>query len=166
MSEVTVGTTGFVNYFVSNDRTQRKIKEAFEKYGNDIAIIDGEDDWNAAKIFHIGWLLEKFNIKPLGDFHIGISGIAKSGQVIRKSDLEKFIKRFNREKYNIIRQFPPRSAYGKPSIRIFNNETGVFDNFFQLKYDWGAAFSKDCKVYILTNNFKVRNEHYFFTYHI
>ena len=56
MNDCIISSTGFVNYFPSSERTQRAIEEAFRKFGNDIAIIDGEDDWYASNVFKVFYL--------------------------------------------------------------------------------------------------------------
>ena len=104
----TVGSTGFINYFPSSERTARNVTEAYRKNGENIAIIDGDDDWFASMLFHPYSLCNKWNIPILDNFHSGISGIAKSGIIISKSDLETFIKKFNAKKYQILRNFPQK----------------------------------------------------------
>ena len=84
----------FVNHIPSKERTDYNTNRAIMKYGKYIVIINGEDDWNACKIFHIGFLLNKFGIEKVGDFHDGISGLSNSGCVIKKADYAKFIKKF------------------------------------------------------------------------
>ncbi len=96
--EMTVSSTGFVNYFPSDERTARQIAGAYAKYGDDIIIIDGDDDWFANAIYHVSSLLQKAGLQKIADFHIGISGISKSGAVIKKSDLPAFI-RFIQDNY-------------------------------------------------------------------
>ena len=129
--DCTIGNTGFVNYFPSNERTQRKIKEAIEKHGTDIAIINGEDDWNCSDAFHIGYLLNRFGIIPLDKFHDGISGITCSGAVIRKSDLQTFISKYNKIKYDLMRERPHNRGDGE--IKIFTD--GQFKTFFKAEID-------------------------------
>ena len=147
--DCTVSSTGFVNYFPSSERTRRAIDEAFEKYGNNIAIIDGEDDWYASKVFRILYLLKKFNITKLADFHTGISGISVSGAVINKSDLPKFIKMFNKEKWKIHREFPGTLG----SIRIYDTDIQDFRTFFKLE-------TRDTEVHNPINNFKMKKHTY------
>ena len=89
--EMTVSSTGFVNYFVSSERTARQINAAFAKYGNDIVIVNGDDDWFANDVFKVDVLLEKANLEKLGYFHDGISGLSHSGAIIKKDDINKFI---------------------------------------------------------------------------
>lgn len=163
----------WVNYFPSAERTANNVKNAFVTHGEDIAIIDGEDNWNASQIFHIGFLLDQFNIKPLDDFHTGISGITKSGKVIKQSDLTEFIRKFNQKKYKLIEENPPRDAFGQPKIRIYNTETKTFDCFFSIEYKWKTIkaplpFNKyhttdQCDVFIVVDNFQRENK-YLFTY--
>lgn len=129
--DCTIGTTGFVNYFPSSERTQRKIKEAIEKHGLDIAIINGEDDWNCSDAFHIGYLLNRFGIAPLDKFHDGISGITCSGAVIRKSDLQTFISRYNKIKYDLMRE--RQHSRGDGEIKIFTD--GQYRIFFKAEID-------------------------------
>lgn len=43
----------FVNYTLSKERTEEKVKEAIQKYGNDIVIINGENNFNACPISKI-----------------------------------------------------------------------------------------------------------------
>ena len=130
--ECTIGTTGFVNYFMSNERTERNVKEAVEKYGTDIAIINGEDDWNCSDAFHIGRLLEIFGIEQVGKFHNGVSGITTSGAVIHKADLPTFITKYNRIKYNMMRK---DIYYGRQrrdgQIEIYDFDKGCFKVFFK-----------------------------------
>jgi hypothetical protein len=89
--DFTVGSTGFVNYFPSSERTARNIREAYEKHGDDIIILDGEDDWYADPIFNVSGILKDIGVCALDDFHIGISGMSKSGKVLKKEDLPKVI---------------------------------------------------------------------------
>lgn len=124
----------FVNYAISKERTDDKVKEAIMKYGKDIVIINGEDDWNACKIFHIGFLLNKFGIKKLGDFHDGISGISNSGCVIKKTDLAKFIENFNKRKWTLRKEFGPGQMFGAERIKIFDPEVNEWNKFFEIKY--------------------------------
>lgn len=132
--DCTIGTTGFVNYFSSNERTQRKIKEAIEKHGSDITIINGEDDWNCSNAFHIGYLLNRFGIVPLDKFHDGISGITCSGAVIRKSDLQTFISKYNKIKYDLMRSdISHPYSRGDGEIKIFID--GQFKTFFKAEID-------------------------------
>jgi len=162
MNECTVSSTGFVNYFPSSERTQRAVDEAFRKYGSNIAIIDGEDDWNASKVFRIHYLLDKFNIKTLGDFHTGISGISVSGAVINKSDLPKFIKMFNKEKWKTYREFPGTLG----SIRIYDTDIQDFITFFKLETrdniitDLYKRKTYRTEVHNPINNFKMKKHTY------
>jgi hypothetical protein len=89
--DFTVSSTGFVNYFPSSERTAREVKAAYERNGEDIVLIDGDDDWYADEIFHVLTVLDHAGIKAVDRFHTGISGISKSGAVIKKADLPKFI---------------------------------------------------------------------------
>ena len=101
--DCTVGTTGFINYFTSSERTSMKVKNAVDKYGTDIVIINGEDDWNCSKAFCIEYLFDRFGIEKLDKFHDGISGITTSGAVIKKTDLPTFIAKYNKIKYELMR---------------------------------------------------------------
>lgn len=89
--QFTVSSTGFVNYFPSTERTARAVKAAYDRNGENIAIIDGDDDWYADEIFHVWTVLRHAGIKAVDSFHTGISGISESGAVINKADLPKFI---------------------------------------------------------------------------
>lgn len=149
MADFTVGSTGFVNYFPSTERTERNVKEAFQKYGENIAIIDGDDDWNASALFHPSTLCEKWHIPLLGYFHSGISGISKSGVVISKNDLENFIKFFNKRKYEILKN-SRHKGLSEESIRIFNGEKKCWETLFEVRFD-----SVQKRVFIKVNNFKV-----------
>ena len=91
MADFTISSSGFINYIPSAERTKRQIENAYKQFGEDIAIIDGDDDWYADEIFKVSLLLQKAGIEKLGDFHIGISGISKSGAVIKAEDLQKFL---------------------------------------------------------------------------
>ncbi len=102
MPDFTVSSTGFVNYFPSSERTARKVAAAYEKHGDDIAIVDGEDDWNANRIFNVDFILDKAEIQMVDSFHTGISGITKSGAVINKEDLPKFIDWVEKNKIRIL----------------------------------------------------------------
>lgn len=106
--EMTVSSTGFVNYFVSSERTARQIAAAYAEYGNDIIIINGDDDWFANDAYKVDVLLKKAKLEKIDDFHNGISGMSHSGAVIKKDDIDKFIKFvkknyfkiWNKSKYN------------------------------------------------------------------
>lgn len=65
MQDFTVSSTGFVNYFPSSERTAQKVAVAYEKHGDDIAIVDGEDDWNANRIFNVDFILGKAEIQKV-----------------------------------------------------------------------------------------------------
>ena len=140
METCTVGTTGFVNYFCSSERTERKTKEALEKFGFEIAIINGEDDWNCSSAFHIGYLLERFGIVELEKFHDGISGITSSGAVIKKSDLPIFITKYNKIKYDLMRN-DRRKPWGRcdGEIKIFDCEND-WRTFFKAKIGKNGLF--------------------------
>lgn len=124
----------FVNYTPSKERTDHNTNEAIMKYGKDIVIINGEDDWNACKIFHIGFLLNKFGIEKVGNFHDGISGISHSGCVIKKADFDKFIEKFNKRKWALRRALGPGQMAITESIKIFDPETNEWVKFFEIKY--------------------------------
>ena len=149
--DFTISSTGFVNYFPSAERTQRKLDEAFEKHGKDIAIINGEDDWHASNVFHISFLLDKFKIEKIDNFHTGISGISHSGAIIAKSDLSKFIKMFNRMKWKIYRE--NRKA-NLGSIRIYDNDERVWRTFFSLEWRMNDRH----EIHNPVNNFKVKKK--------
>lgn len=135
MTDLTVSSTGFVNYFPSSERTDRKVKEAYQKYGEYIAIIDGDDDWYASHLFRPGILCEDWKIPVLGKFHTGISGISNSGVVISKKDLESFINKFNRNKYSILRDFPHKGL-SFDSIKIYDKEKNGWMTFFEMNFDF------------------------------
>jgi hypothetical protein len=124
----------FVNHTPSKERTDYNTNAAIMKYGKDIVIINGEDDWNACKIFHIGFLLSKFGIEKVGDFHDGISGITTSGCVIKKADYTKFIEKFNKRKWALRRAFGPGQMALNERIKIFDPETNEWVKFFEMKY--------------------------------
>jgi hypothetical protein len=124
----------FVNYTPSKERTDRNTNEAFMKYGKDIVIINGEDNFNACKIFHIDFLLEKFGIEKVGDFHDGISGISNSGCIIKKTDFNKFIEKFNKRKWELRRSVGPGQMFLTERIRIFDPEVNEWKVFFEMKY--------------------------------
>jgi hypothetical protein len=124
----------FVNYLPSKERTDHNTNEAIMKYGKDVVIINGEDDWNACKIFHIGFLLSKFGIEKVGDFHDGISGITTSGCVIKKADYAKFIKKFNKMKWVFRRFFGPGQMAIIERIKIFDPEVNEWKVFFEMRY--------------------------------
>jgi hypothetical protein len=124
----------FVNYTPSKERTDHKINEAIMKYGKDIAIINGEDNWNACKIFHIGFLLNKFGIEKLGDFHDQVSGITNSGCVIKKSDLKKFIEKFNKRKWILRHSVGPGQMFNIERIKIFDPDVNEWKVFFEIRY--------------------------------
>ena len=63
MSVCTISSTGFVNYLPSKERTDRKVKEVFDKHGDGVVIINGTDNWNGCKLFRIGFMLELFKIQ-------------------------------------------------------------------------------------------------------
>ena len=124
----------FVNYTPSKERTDYNTNKAIMKYGKDIVIINGEDDWNACKIFNIHFLLNKFGIEKLGNFHDGISGISNSGCVIKKSDLAKFIENFNKRKWTLRRAEGPGQMSFIEQIKIFDPEVNEWKVFFEIKY--------------------------------
>lgn len=128
--ECSISSTGFINYFPSSERTKEAIAQAYRDCGKDIAIIDGEDNWYASRIFHIGYLLQRFNIKKLADFHTGISGISKSGAVIAKKDLPKFIREFNKHKWEIYNE-TRSTSFG--DVSIYDDETKSWKLFFRLR---------------------------------
>ena len=163
MNDCIISSTGFVNYFPSSERTQRAIEEAFRKFGNDIAIIDGEDDWYASKVFKVFYLLAKrFKIKIIGTFHTGISGMSYSGAVIAKTDLPKFIKMFNKEKWKIYREFPGTLG----SIRIYDENEKVLKTFFSLESrkntitDLYKRKIERTEIHNPINNFKMKKHTY------
>ena len=124
----------FVNYDNSKERTDNKINEAIMKYGKDIAIINGEDNWNACKIFNISFLLDKFGIEKLGNFHNGRSGITSSGCVIKKVDLAKFIENFNERKWELRKEFGYGEMFSAERIEIFDPVVNEWKVFFEIKY--------------------------------
>ena len=136
MQDFTISSTGFVNYFPSTERTERAVKAAYEKFGDNIVIIDGDDDWNASKIFRPVSLCNEWKILILDYFHSGISGISKSGVIISKYDFEKFIKKFNEKKYRYLSLFPHKS-FGKENIKIYNNEKKGWEIFFEMDFNYG-----------------------------
>lgn len=164
MADCTISSTGFVNYFPSKERTDREVANVFNKHGEDVVIINGEDNWNACKCFHVSTLLNKFKINIVDSFHNGISGITKSGAVIKKSDLETFIKKFNRCKWNIRRN----NGYGEmclnESLKIFDPSVNEWQSFFEIQYgdiEWinekdpvTEKYSCRRKATLKVNNFK------------
>lgn len=124
----------FVNYTSSKERTDNKTKDAIMKYGKDIVIINGEDDWNACKIFNIGFLLNKFGIEKIGNFHDGTSGISNSGCIIKKTDLNKFIEQFNKRKDALRHEFGPGQMFVIEQIKIFNPDVNTWKVFFEIRY--------------------------------
>jgi hypothetical protein len=133
MSDMTISSHGFVNYFPSSERTQRETEATIKKYGTDVVIINGEDDWNASIIFKIGSLLEKFKINSIGTFHDGISGITNSGRVIAKADLPNFIKKYNKYKWQLWRANPGQMCLTN-KIKIFDPAVGHWQKFFELTF--------------------------------
>lgn len=133
MRDVYISSNGFVNYSCSSERTLAAAKDVFRKWGNNVVIINGTDDWNGCGVFHISSLLHRFNISKLDDYHNGISGITKSGAVISSTDLEKFIKKFNRMKWKI-RAEKPGNMFLTEHVQIWFPESNCFDTFFELKY--------------------------------
>ena len=134
MSECTISSTGFVNYFPSKERTDRKVKEVFDKYGDEVVIINGTDNWNGCKLFRIGFMLELFKIQKVDDFHNQVSGITKSGVVIKKADLETFIKKFNKQKWTIRRKEGCGEMCLTETIKIFDPDVNEWQTFFEIKY--------------------------------
>lgn len=124
----------FVNYTPSKKRTEEKVKEAIQKYGNDIVIINGEDNFNACPIFKIGFLLNKFKIEKLGDFHNQVSGISNSGCIIKKEDLDIFIKKFNKRKWAIRRIYGCGQMFNAERIKFFEPHLNEWKTFFEIKY--------------------------------
>lgn len=134
MSEMHVSSTGFVNYNPSKERTDRKVKEVFDKYGDEVVIINGTDNWNGCKLFNISFILGLFKIQKIDDFHNQISGITKSGAVIKKSDLETFIKKFNKQKWAIRAKEGCGEMFNTEAIKIFNPDVNEWQIFFQIEY--------------------------------
>lgn len=165
--DCTISSTGFINYFPSAERTQRAIDAAYAKYGSEIAIIDGDDDWNASNCFHISYLLNKFKIQKLGSFHTGISGITTSGAVIAKKDLPTFIKKFNKYKWSIYRE-SSHKGWSTDAISIYNAENKVWMKFFELQFkeneitDLYKRKTKRIEVHNTINNFKIKKNTYMF----
>jgi hypothetical protein len=126
-------SSSFVNYTPSKERTANNVNAVLQKYGNDIAIIDGNDDWNGCIIFKISTLLNKFGIETIDSFHSGISGISKSGCVINKSDLSTFIKKFNKMKWTL-RSTNYGNMFNTENIRIFDPAINEWQTFFEIKY--------------------------------
>lgn len=163
--DYTVSSTGFINYFPSTERTNAAIEAAYRNHGKDIAIIDGEDNWYASSIFHIDYLLQKFNIKKLADFHTGISGITKSGVVIAKRDLPKFIKAFNKSKWELYHNSPGTMG---GDISIYDNENKVWKIFFSLRLETNTITdlykrkTTRKEVHNLVNNFKIKKRTFMF----
>jgi hypothetical protein len=164
MSDMTISSHGFVNYFPSSERTQRETEATIKKYGTDVVIINGEDDWNASIIFKIGSLLEKFKINSIGTFHDGISGITNSGRVIAKADLPNFIKKYNKYKWQLWRANPGQMCLTN-KIKIFDPSIGHWQKFFELTFGDTVVHAKlklddkdvyQCKheAFCTFNNFK------------
>jgi len=95
LGDCTVSSTGWVNYFPSDERTARQIEAAYGQLGDDIVLLDGEDDWYAPAIFHVTNDCDAAGIEVIGRIHTGISGISQTGAVIKKEDLPKFIQYCN-----------------------------------------------------------------------
>lgn len=125
--------SSFVNYMPSKERTANKVKEVLQKYGNDVVIIDGDDDWSGCIIFKISTLLDKFGIEMIDSFHSGSSGISKSGCVINKSDLPIFIKKFNKIKWTL-RSTNYGNMFNTETISIFDPAINEWQKFFEIKY--------------------------------
>ena len=124
----------FVNYTPSKERTEEKVKEAIQKYGNDIVIINGEDNFNACKLFRIEFILNKFKIKKIGDFHDQVSGISNSGCIIKKEDLDIFIKKFNKRKWTIRKIYGCGQMFNAERIKFFDPAINEWKTFFEIKY--------------------------------
>ena len=165
MADFTVSSTGFVNYFPSSERTQRETEAVFRKHGNDVVIINGEDDWNASPIFKVGTLLEKFKINIIDTFHDGISGITQSGRVIAKKDLPIFIQKYNKRKWSMWRANMGQMCITN-SIKIYDPAVGHWQKFFEMKFGDTVILRKvniegkdmfQCKheVFCTFNNFKI-----------
>ena len=142
---------GFVNYFPSNERTQSAVDYALKKYGDNIAIIDGEDDWNAPDIFNIAYLLNMFKIDILDSFHTGVSGITKSGAIINKNDLNKFIEKFNKIKWKKLN----KGYSSNYKIKIYDVQNKTWKIFFELKYDCIDKYNSKYEIQCVVNNFKI-----------
>lgn len=134
MSEMHVSSTGFVNYIPSKERTDRNVKEVFDKYGDEVVIINGTDNWNGCILFKISSLLGLFKIQKVDDFHNQISGITKSGAVIKKSDLETFIKKFNKQKWAIRAKEGCGEMFNTETIKIFDPDVNEWQIFFRIEY--------------------------------
>lgn len=134
MSICTISSTGFVNYLPSKERTDRNVKEVFDKYDDEVVIINGTDNCSGCKLFRIDFMLKLFKIQKVDDFHNQVSGITKSGVVIKKADLETFIKKFNKHKWAIRRREGCGEMFLTESIKIFDPDVNEWQTFFEIKY--------------------------------
>ena len=151
----TVSSTGFVNYFPSAERSAEEVKNAIKKFGSDIVIINGSDNWNSPRIFRIEPMLTTFGIKILGEYHDGISGILCSGAVIKRADFEKFQRMFNRKKWSWYKLFPGH-LYSE-SIKCYFPENEAWSIFFKLEIKENFELHKE-EIHCPINNFKFQKK--------
>jgi hypothetical protein len=81
------GTTGFTN-FVGKSNNEGALAAVFADFP-DAVVLDGSDDWYSNPLSRPSDICREMEIKPLALYHSGISGIAKSGVVIRFEDFER-----------------------------------------------------------------------------
>lgn len=84
------GTSGFRNYIGTPD-VEGTLAQVFAKYPRAV-VVDGNDDWFAPIQSSPARACRKNGITPLAYFHTGISGISKSGVVLKASDYRKLCK--------------------------------------------------------------------------
>ena len=78
------GSSGFTNYTPSSKRLKAALEEVFSDYP-DAIVVDGDDDWFKPYVVRPAEFAKALNIKPLGWFHSGVSGMALSGVVLDAS---------------------------------------------------------------------------------
>jgi hypothetical protein len=98
-----VGISGFTNYLPGDPRSQ--IAAVFQEFP-DAIIVDGTDDWGAAREFRPETFEGSYGVKPLAYFHTGCSGISKSGIVITQEDFDSLPESIRTSKHLKIHRKP------------------------------------------------------------
>lgn len=95
--EADVGSSGFTNYW-RGANIEREESMARRVLGDhpDCVIINGTDDWHAPRERRPEHFVHAFMIKPVARFHTGISGISSSGVVVKKVDLDRIEREFEK----------------------------------------------------------------------
>lgn len=86
----------FVNYFGPKPDPKMVLSECEAKHGVGMVIVDGSDDWHSPASTRPQVWVPKDMI--VAYYHSGISGITRSGVVLRASDYDS-LRRIHAEKY-------------------------------------------------------------------